>query len=218
MLRLDMTATVRQGSGKGAARSLRREGKTPAILYGVKAEPVALSLESALLRKILMQVHGRNAVVSLAVEADGVTSSHHVMVREIQKDPVTEALIHVDFFEISLDKERVYSVPLNCVGVAKGVDLGGFMNVVKPFVHVKGLPLDIPDTVDTDVSALNIGDAITCQTLSVPDSVTLLEDAEAACVMVTHLKQVVEETTEEEEVEEEGAPAAEEGAAEEAAA
>ena len=217
MLQLDMTATVRQGSGKGAARSLRREGKTPAILYGVKAEPVALSLESVMLRKILMQVHGRNAVVTLAVEADGVTSSHHVMVREIQKDPVTETLIHVDFFEISLDKGRVYAVPLNCIGVAKGVELGGFMNVVKPFLQVKGLPMDIPDMIDTDVSALNIGDAITCQTLNVPDAVTLLEDAEAACVMVTHLKQVVEEETEEEEVEEEGATA-EEGAAEEAAA
>lgn len=216
MLQVDMTASVRQNFGKGAARSLRRSGLTPAILYGAKADPMPLSLDTAVFTKALMKIHGQNAVVTLDIEGDKSKNKHLVMLKEVQKDPVQDTLIHADFYEVKMDEFLTLVVPINFVGKAKGVDLGGVLNISRSGVHIKGLPLDIPDSLEVDITDLELGGkGLTCGELPIPANVTMLEEEDTVFVSVIHLKR---EVTAEEGAEEGEGAAAEAGAADAAPA
>jgi len=187
MLKFDMAAKLRQDFGKGAARTLRRSGRTPAVLYGPDTAPLALSLETKSFTRELLKVHGRNSVVSLEIEGDQDKPQRHVMVKELQKDPIQDTLVHADFYEISLDNPVVLTVPLKYVGVARGVDLGGELHILTNELHIKGLPLDLPDLVEADVTSLEIGGpALTCNDLNIPEQVTLLEEPGKVCATVIH--------------------------------
>ena len=181
MIQIDVTAQLRDKFGKGAARTIRRDGRTPAILYGPKTDPMALTLDTHSFTKSLLDLQRRNAVISLDIEGDGQKS---VMVKDIQVDPVSNALKHADFYELNLDTEYNYSVPVVYTGKAKGVDVGGEMVVSINAVDLKGKPLNIPDNIEVDVTDLGIDDKITLGDLSVPEGVTLQGKAEASCVSV----------------------------------
>ncbi|MBE9521542.1 MAG: 50S ribosomal protein L25 [Proteobacteria bacterium] len=212
MIQQDMTATIRQDFGKGASHRVRQDGLTPAILYGGSDKSVALSLDEKSLTRSLLQLQGKNAVVSLHIEGEKGKKVHHVLVKEIQKNPVSDTLIHVDFFEISLDKEITLAVLVNYNGTAIGVDLGGVMNISAQTVKIKGLPLDIPDSIELDVTSLELGGpGFSCKDLSIPENVSLEEDPERTCVAVVAPKAVVEEVEEEELEGEEGEEGGEEG-------
>jgi large subunit ribosomal protein L25 len=216
MIQQDMTAALRQDFGKGAARQLRLSGHAPAILYGGKMEPIALSMDTKSLTRDLLKFHGHNVVLSLDIEGDKSKKKHYVLIKDIQTDPITDAVLHVDFLEIELEKDIVMEVPILYTGTAKGVDLGGILNIMAHTVKIKGLPLDILDEITVDVTELEVASAgITCGDLSIPDNVTLEEELDRVCVSVVAPKAEVEEEVEEEEVEgEEGAEEGAEGAAE----
>jgi len=213
MIQQDMNAAIRQDFGKGASHRLRKDGLTPAILYGGTESSVALSLDEKSLTKALLQLHGQNVVVNLHIEGEKGKKTHHVLIKDIQKDPISDTLIHVDFFEIPLDQEITLEVQMRYSGIAKGVDMGGILNITAHTVKLRGLPLDIPDEIEIDVSSLELGgQGFFCKDLSIPENVTLEENPERSCVSVVAPKAVVEEVEEEElEGEEEGeaAPAAE---------
>lgn len=213
MIQQDMNAAIRQDFGKGASHRLRKDGLTPAILYGGTESSVALSLDEKSLTKALLQLHGQNVVVNLHIEGEKGKKTHHVLIKDIQKDPISDTLIHVDFFEIPLDQEITLEVQMKYSGIAKGVDMGGILNITAHTVKLRGLPLDIPDEIEIDVSSLELGgQGFFCKDLSIPENVTLEENPERSCVSVVAPKAVVEEVEEEElEGEEEGeaAPAAE---------
>jgi large subunit ribosomal protein L25 len=213
MIQQDMTATVRQEFGKGATHRLRQSGYAPAILYGKKAEPIALAMETKTLTRDLLRLHGHNVVVSLDIEGDKGKKKHHVLIKDIQTDPITDSVLHVDFFEIDLDKEIVLDVPVVYTGTAKGVDLGGILNIMAHTIRIKGMPLAIPDEITVDVTPLELTSAgITCGDLTIPENVTLEDQPDKVCVSVVAPKAAEEEVEEEEAVEvEEGAePSAEE--------
>lgn len=184
MLQVDIPAAVRTVFGKGESRRLRMDKITPAVVYSKGEDAVALQVDEGLLYKQLLFVHGRNAVVTLDIEGDD-KGKRHVLVQEIQKDPVVERLLHVDFLEIALDQEIDFLVPLRLTGVAKGVDLGGELIVSKQTVTLRGCPLDVPDEIVADVTKLERGGAgITCADLEIPAKVTMLDDPAAMCVTV----------------------------------
>lgn len=214
MLQLDMTANVRNTFGKGAARTLRRQGQTPAVLYGAKSDPQALELDTKIFTKTLLDIRHRNAVINLAVEGGKKKGQHVVIIKELQTDPINDLLIHADFYEISLKEPRVFAVPLKIVGKAKGVDMGGEMTVAKPELPVKGLVLDIPDYIEVDVTNLSLGDRLTCKDLNIAANLELLEGADTTCIAISGV--VHEEPEEEAAVS--AAPAADEAVAEEAPA
>ncbi len=223
MIQQDMTASIRQDFGKGASHRIRKVGLTPAILYGGKKDSVALSLDEKILTRALLKLHGQNAVVNLHIEGEKGRKTRHVLIKDVQKDPISDTLIHVDFFEIPLDKEITLEVQMKYIGTAKGVDLGGILNISAQTVKINGLPLDIPDEIVIDVSPLDLGgQGFFCKDLEIPENVTLEEDPERSCVSVVAPKAVVEEVEEElegeegEEGEEEGEKA--ESAAEESKA
>ncbi len=185
MIQKQIPAAVRADFGKGAARRLRADGKTPAILYKNGEDALALQVDTGLLHKNLMEIHGRNAVITLDIAGDS-EDQRHVMVQEIQQDPVTDMVLHVDFLEIALDKPVTLSVPIEYQGTARGVDIGGELQIFLSSVRLKGLPLAIPDQVEVNIEPLDRGDkGITCGELSVPEGVEMIDDSQAVCVSVT---------------------------------
>ena len=214
MIQQDMTASIRQEFGKGASHKLRLSGYAPAILYGGKSEPVALAMDAKSLTKNLLRLHGHNVVVTLDIEGQKGKKKHHVLIKDIQTDPVSDSVLHVDFLEIELEKEIVMEVPIQFTGTAKGVDMGGILNIMAHTVKIKGLPLEIPDDIIVDVTPLELSShGITCGDLAIPENVTLEEEPDRLCVSIVAPKSLEEAV----EGEEEGAAAESAEAAPEAA-
>ncbi len=184
MLQFDLTAQVRDTHGKGASRRLRMAGNTPAVLYGNKMEAVSLQMDTKELTHTLLKVQRRNAVYILHVKTGADEVLHHVMVKELQTEPVSDALVHADFCAISLETPAVFTVPVTFVGKAKGVELGGEMTVFVRKVTLKGRPLDIPEFIEKDVADLGVGENYTCADFDLPANVELLGDKDAVCVSV----------------------------------
>lgn len=185
MLQVNMTARVRKTFGKGAARTLRRSGWTPANLYGPNIEPMAIELETKPFMKTLLSIHRQNAVINLDVEDGGKASKRHVMTKEIQTDPVEDSLIHADFYEVSLDELMTLSVPIKFIGKAKGVELGGDLHLNLTSLALKGKVLDLPDFVEVNISPLGVGESIKCKDIKLPENVTLQTKEDAVCASVT---------------------------------
>ena len=184
MLQVDMSAEKRTVFGKGPMRQMRMRDQTPAVVYSGGKEPVALQFATPQLFKDLLFIHGRNAVINLAVKDDS-KPVRHAHVQEIQKDPVTGALVHVDFLEVDLEKPAKFTVPLKFLGTPKGVDLGGELQVNVSSVTLFGKPLDIPDEIEADITALEKGgQGLTRGDLAVPAGVELLGKPETVCVQV----------------------------------
>lgn len=181
MLQVEMSAKVRSSAGKGAMRRLRVSGKTPAIVYGGGSVALPLELDSKTLMQQLLAIYRRNVIVTLKVEGEG---DRHVLVGEVQTDPVRDTLIHADFCEIDLQKPRRFKVPVVFTGVAKGVDLGGEMFIEKKIVVLEGLPLDIPDECTLIVTDLKIGEHLNFGNIALPESIKLISDAKTICVKV----------------------------------
>lgn len=191
MLQFDLTAQVRDTFGKGAARRLRMAGMAPAIMYGNKNEPVSLQMDTKELTNTLLKVQRRNAIYALHIKADGSEVCHHVMVKEIQKEPVSGALVHADFCAISLEAPLTFTVPVNFVGKAKGVEMGGDMTVFVKNVVLRGRPMDIPEFLEKDISDMGVDEKMTCGDLDIPADVQMLSDKDAICVSVSKPVEVV---------------------------
>jgi len=194
MFQVDLTASKRESFGKCAMRRLRVAGNTPAVLYGNKKDVMALQLETTPFLKSLFQISRTNAVVNLSIDGD---ETRHVMMKEIQTDPVDDSLIHADFFEIDLQTPKSFAVPIELTGTAIGTDLGGVLTIHNPTIQVEGLPLEIPDNVSVDITDLNIGDSIAYSAIELSDKVKMVSDASNLFVEIT----VAHEPLEEDEVE-----------------
>ena len=183
MIQVNMSAAKRTAFGKGECRRLRMAKKTPAVIYS-KGEPsLSLLFDEKALYKDLLFIHRRNAVVTLHVEGDE-KESRHAMIQEIQKAPAAERVLHVDFLEIDLSKPVCLEVPLQVIGTAKGVEMGGELTVSKSVVTLRGCPLDIPDEIIADVTSLDKGDHLACSALTIPAKVELLDNPVAVCASV----------------------------------
>lgn len=191
MLQVEISASVRNTSGKGPMRQLRMKGLTPAVVYGGGAEAQKLQLDTKTLMAQLLEFYRKNTVVTLKVDG---SVEKTVMVGEVQTDPVRDTLIHVDFCEIDLQEDRAFTVPVILKGKSKGVDLGGHMIVSCTQVVLEGKPLDIPDECIVDVTSMAIGAEVKCGTLSFPDNVKLVTDPET--VVVSIIKPGAEKTEE----------------------
>jgi len=181
MIQVDMSASKRDSFGKCAMRRLRVEGNTPAVLYGNNKDVLALQLETVAFTKSLFQINRKNAVVNLSINGD---DTRYVMMKEIQTDPVTDYLIHADFFEIDLETPKSFAVIVELEGTARGVDLGVRLIVHNPTIELEGLPLNIPDNVSVDISNLEIGQSIQVAAIELPGNVKLATDGAALCVEV----------------------------------
>ncbi|MBU0485017.1 MAG: 50S ribosomal protein L25 [Proteobacteria bacterium] len=184
MLQIDMTAQVRRKFGKGASRTLRRAGLTPAVIYGHELETQALEVDTKSFTKTLINLRRQHAVVNIDIQDGENKQTRHVMIKDLQVDPLKDTLVHADFWEVSLEKPIKLNIPLIYKGKSIGVDLGGEQIESMHSVVLEGKILDIPDFIEINVSALKIGDSFTCANLAIPENVTLKHKPETVCVAV----------------------------------
>jgi large subunit ribosomal protein L25 len=207
----DLKTTQRNTSGKGSARVLRRHGFIPAVLYGPSRESVSLTISLLDLDKVYKASGTERVILNLIIE-NGGTRNVTAVVKEVQASPVTGEYLHIDFYEISLNEEIAVNVPVEVIGRSKGVERGGFLQLVRHELEVSCLPTDMPDKIEIDVTSLDIGDSIHIGDLDLGDKVRLLADTGLTVAAV------VAPIVEEEEVPEEELEEAEEAPAEEAEA
>ena len=176
-----LTVSPRTAEGSRANRRLRRTGLVPGVVYGGEGEPLAFQVDARTLRNAL--AHG-GAVISLTVEGEGETP---VVLKDQQRHPVTGDTMHVDLLRVDLRQKIGAVVVLELIGAddAPGVKAGGVLEQVTRELNIEALPNEIPDTIQLDVSAAEIGDTITLAAVTAPEGVELLDDAETVVVTLT---------------------------------
>jgi large subunit ribosomal protein L25 len=172
----------RQGLGTNAARRLRAQGFVPAVLYGESMDTTALVLNKKDIVQILRLESGENTIFKVAVGAD----TYDAMIKEIQVNPATDELQHVDLIRISMDKPIKVTVPVEHHGEPVGVKTeGGFVDFVTREVEVECLPRDIPESLDIDISELHINQSFKVQGMTVPAGVKVLTDPNTVLVLIS---------------------------------
>ncbi|MCP3962018.1 MAG: 50S ribosomal protein L25 [bacterium] len=200
MSELVLEVHERDATGKNANRRLRAVGQVPAVVYGAKQDAVSIRVEQSKVGEILKSGHGGNAVFLLQLH--GTEQQRHAMIRELQTDSITGAMIHIDFQRILMDQKVKVMVPIELAGEPEGVKTeGGLLDFVTRDVEVECLPGQIPEHLPLDVSSLHIGQHFEAKDLDLPSGVDLLADPDRVIVSVAVRKAAeVEEEAEEEEL------------------
>ena len=170
---VSLSASPRATTGKGPARQARFRGQVPAVLYGRGRPTQALAVESQALEKALAGIEPESTIIELAVDG----KKTQALIREIQRHPIRPDIIHVDFYEIHAQQKVTLKVPVHLVGAPDGVrNAGGVLDQVTREVEIEVLPVDIPDRVELDVTALKIGDSLHVRDLAIPNATILTQD------------------------------------------
>jgi large subunit ribosomal protein L25 len=212
---VDLQAKPREERGKNAARRLRASGMLPAVLYGDgDGSSTALAVPDRVVDYTIQHM-GDNALYDIDLGAGGSTAR----IVDVQRDPVSGRLLHVDFAPVDMLERIEVTVPLHVVGEAPGTEEGGVLQQVAYEVQIETLPGDIPQELTLDVSSLGMNENLTLADLRLPDGITLISDPEEVAAIVTAPTEITEEELEaagvvEEDVEE-GEVAAEEAEGEE---
>src|SRR5688572_5120739 len=189
MAQVQLEAAVRTDTGKGAARSLRRGGKVPAVIYGHGREPEALVIESAAVAKALSSA---TAATVLEVTVAG-RAPIRALLREVQRNPMrAHDILHLDLYEIHADKKITVSVPVHLVGIPDGVrNFGGVLDQVLRELEIEVFPGDIPESIDVDVTELAIGHSLFVRDISVAKAEILNDpDIPVATVVAPRTEEV----------------------------
>ncbi|MFN8188551.1 MAG: 50S ribosomal protein L25 [Gaiellales bacterium] len=200
--RITLVVQPRDRLGSRETRRLRRNGRIPGILYG-SGEPRAFSVDQLELRRALTGGHGFHQILDVVLE--GQAKPHHAILKEYQLDPLRSTLTHVDLHEVRLDRPIQTQVAIELIGTPVGVTMGGLLQQILRETAVEALPASIPERLELDVSALEIGDALRLSDVVAPASVTLLDDPASVVASVVTSRRALSE----EEEAAEGAEAAE---------
>jgi large subunit ribosomal protein L25 len=201
---IELKTKTRTTTGNGPARRLRVSGQIPAVLYGPKTEPVLLSVHKSDLEQVFKKGGIGQVILNLVIQTNGETTTRPAMIKELQTHPVSRNFIHIDFYEIKMDQKITAKIPVVTTGTAKGVELGGMLQIIRRELEVECLPLAVPEFIEIDISDLDIGDSIHVGQIRIEGEIEFLEDDNYTVVTVLSQKHE-EEPGEEEEAEEEGA-------------
>jgi large subunit ribosomal protein L25 len=199
-----LKAQTRDGRGKGAARTLRRAGRVPAVLYGRELEAVHLSVDAHEAELLFHSISVDNTIVDLAVE--GEKKPYSTLVREIQTHPWKAHLVHIDFLRIQEGVAVDLNVPVSLIGVPVGVRLnGGVLEQVVHELEVRCIPSKIPEQFELDVSALDLNESLHVSDIAITEGVEILAAPDQTICAVA-VPRIVEEAQLAEPVVEGGAP------------
>lgn len=180
----ELEGRIRMERSKASKHKLRESGMIPAVIYGKNVGSTAIAVEVKALRKTLEE-GGPNALINIKIKENGKTKKYKALVKALQFDPVRRDLLHADFHQISL-KDKVHAtVPVHLTGTAPGVAAGGILTTLLRRIEVECLATQIPESIEIDISGLDVGDAITVADLSLPPEIKVLEEQEAPVVAVT---------------------------------
>jgi large subunit ribosomal protein L25 len=178
-----LRAEMRPRGSKGSVKALRRLGMLPAVVYGKDAGNILITLPEKTLHNIL-DVHSTGSTLINLQLGD---ASYPVMLREVQRNPLRQTILHADFLQVSLTEAIETEIPLHLVGEAPGVVKdGGILQHMLREVTVSCLPTQMPDMITADISGLNIGDELTVGELHVPSEVKILTEPDSIIVLVVH--------------------------------
>lgn len=181
MATAQLSASARKGIGKGAARSLRRDGRLPAIIYGHAREPLSLSVPEREFERLLERVAAENTVIELSI--DGTMS--RTLIREIQRHPVKRNVLHVDFQELVAGERVVVRIRIVLQGIPEGVrNSGGILSQILQELECRVDPLNMPSSIVVDVTNIAIGHSVHVSEISIPEGVEVLDEPEATIAIV----------------------------------
>lgn len=198
-----LSARTRAATGKGHARKLRADGRIPAVIYGHGETTRSLSIDAHEFDRLRAEVHVENTIVEVTIENELPLKT---LVREVQTHPSRGQVLHLDLYQIHAGESVTVEVPIRLVGVSPGVRAGGIMQHALVALEIRCLPDRIPETIEADISTLDIGDSIHVGDLALPEGVEPEADASRSVCSV------MPPTIAAEEAEEAVAPEAEEGA------
>ena len=180
MQQVRLEAQKREASGKGAARGMRRAGNLPAVLYGRKNEVIPIQIDARGFQDFLHN-YGENAFINLEIADHG---TENVMVKEIQRDPVSNQLLHTDLLRISMDEPITSAVPITLVGSAPGIQEGGILEFPHRQLTLHCLPTLLPEAIELDINELEIDDRLSVEDVSLPEGIEVLDDPNTRIVAV----------------------------------
>ena len=172
---------IRNVFGKNASRRIRQEGMIPAILYGADTVSIPLTLNKKDVFAILKAETGENTIFKISFNSE----TRNTMIKELQKDPVTDEILHADLIQIVMDNVISVSVPIVLVGEAVGVKAeGGFVDFVTREVEIECLPKNIPEQLEIDISSLHLHQSLKVEDLSSPGEIMLVTDPNTVVVLI----------------------------------
>ena len=183
-MQFDVKVETREAVGKGVARTLRRRGKIPGILYG-QGECVALTVDPAEIRKVLHSDSGSNSLLNLSIAGEGKEMKRTAMLKDYQLDPLTGALLHADLFEVAMDKPVRVRVPVAVTGgTPVGVAEGGLLQHNTRELHIECLPGQIPAHITVDPSNLKVNQGIHVKEVPLPPGIRIMDDPNMMVVSI----------------------------------
>ena len=207
MVQSSLRVKPRKKIGKSGAREVRKEGNIPAILYGGGENPVPLVVRPEDLKQALSGSGGINTILELEIDGSEPPVKKFSMLQEVQRDPLKDRVIHLDFLEIDMQKSIKVAVPVTTLGRSEGERRGGKLEKLMRTVDLECLPTDIPDSIEIDVNDLEIGDFIDISGLSLGEKTRPLRGEKEKVIQVVGQRLMEDEETEEEQETETGAEA-----------
>ena len=184
MAEVTLEVTRREQSGTGVARKLRADGKIPAVVYGGHREAVPIVVDRKAVSELIQKSqHGVRSIFLLKMS--GTDQQRHAMIKDIQMDPISRRMTHIDFVRVVMDEVVRVTIPVHHTGAAIGVKEGGLLDFQVRDLHVECLPAAIPDAIEVDVTDLGVHDYIRIADLKLPEGVKVLDDPDRVVVGVT---------------------------------
>lgn len=196
---IELKASVRKTVGNNPARALRREGKLPAVLYGPGKQPLLLSVDTHELELVVKGVSSAQLLLQLIIENDK-HAKRRAMIKELQRHPLSREPLHVDFYEVSMDRKISVKIPVVTTGTSQGVAMGGMLQIIRHELEVECLPNQIPEKIEIDITDLDIGDSVHVQEIPLAGEVEFPTDVNFTVLTVlspTKEEEEVVETDEE---------------------
>jgi len=193
MEKILVKADKRTELGKGSARSLRRQNVLPAVLYG-EGKSVTIKLDRKEIQKLIYSGGGEHSLITLEInEGNSKTSEHPVLIKDYQREPVSEELLHVDFIEVSLKKKIKVTIPVVIVKEPAGIKMGGILQHRVREIEIECLPTQIPDKIEIDAGHVEIGHSLHVSDIPPQEGLKIVTDPSEVILSVTAPKEEVVE-------------------------
>ena len=181
---IKLNAKLRETSGKGAARKLRQNKEIPAIVYGAKNNPVMMSIDGSDFVKIIRENGSTGLFFNLNI--DGKAGKDKiVMLKEMQMDTFSTYYLHLDFHEIDMDTKVTISIPVETIGSSEGVEAGGVIQIIRRELDIVCKPADTPDTIQIDITDLNIGDSLHVEDLDLGENIEIPHEVDFTIITIS---------------------------------
>jgi large subunit ribosomal protein L25 len=193
---LELRAEKRKSTGKGPARSLRRDGKFPAVLYGPDTQPVSLSIQAKEMETLLKNAKSNQQLINIDL-GDGAPKKP-TMIKEMQLRPVKGGFLHIDFYEVAMDRKLRARVPVIVKGKCIGVENGGLLQIIRHELEVLCYPTEIPESIELDITDLEVGHSIHVNEIKLEGNIEIPAEVNFTVITILAPKKEAVETGDEE--------------------